>query len=85
MSEEIDPRLEDSLCLVFGSAGEEAREQALGSGCKLCFCAWCTWCGLQEAGSLLLWASLVDKFSRDEACGSGVSQVGIGRLFLEVE
>lgn len=84
MSEEIDQRLEDSLCLVVGSAGQEAKHQALGSDWKLCFYAWCTWCDC-AAGSLFLWAILGGHFSRDEACGNGVSQIGIGRLFLKVE
>lgn len=30
MSEEIDQRLEDSLCLVFGSAGQEAKHETIG-------------------------------------------------------
>lgn len=80
MSEEIDQRLEDSLCLVFGSAGLEAKHETLGSDCKLWFCAWCTWCGC-AAGSLLLRASLGGYFSRDEACENGMSQIGIGGCF----
>lgn len=84
MSEEIDQRLEDSLCLVFGSAGQEAKHQALGSDCKLCFCAWCTWCGC-AAGSLFLRVSLQGHFSKDEAFGNGMNQIGIIRLFLKLE
>lgn len=40
---------------------------------------------VQEAGSLLLLAKWRDHFSSNEACGSPVSPLGSGRLFLKVE
>lgn len=85
MSEEIDLRLENSPCLVFGGAGKNRETEHLVHIVNYAFVLAAPGAAVQEPGSLLLWTSWRDHFSRDAACGSGVSPLSIGRLFLKVE